>query len=110
MTDLLNRLGSLGVLLIASALIVGGLAGAAIAHHYETVSTQPAASHQPGSAQNQQGDANDQQGEHSDRDGTRSTPKPAPKATPIPKKPRPIPSASPKPKASASPKPSQETS
>ncbi len=110
-TDLFNRLGSLGLLLIASALIVGGLAGAAVAHHYETLSTQSAASHQQqGNAQDQQGDAGDQQGEHSDKEISKPIPKPRPHSTPAPNKAKPTPSASPNPKASASPKPSAETS
>jgi hypothetical protein len=37
-TAFFNRLGNLGVLLIACALLVGGLAGAAVAHHYERLS------------------------------------------------------------------------
>jgi len=44
-TTLLNRIGNLGLLLIASALLLGGLAGAAVAHHYDrlaadTIATQ----------------------------------------------------------------------
>jgi hypothetical protein len=34
-TALFNRIGNLGLLLIACALLLGGLAGAAVAHHYE---------------------------------------------------------------------------
>ncbi len=45
MTTLLNRIGNLGLLLIACALLLGGLAGAAVAHHYDrltadTIATQ----------------------------------------------------------------------
>jgi hypothetical protein len=45
-TTILNRLGNLGLLLIACALLLGGLAGAAVAHHYDrlaadTTATQP---------------------------------------------------------------------
>lgn len=35
LTTLLNRIGNLGLLLIACALLLGGLAGAAVAHHYD---------------------------------------------------------------------------
>jgi len=34
-TALFNRVGNLGLLLIACALLLGGLAGAAVVHHYE---------------------------------------------------------------------------
>lgn len=126
MTSLFNRLGSLGVLLIAGALIVGGLAGAAVAHHYERLSIESTASqqqvgNQQGSTQDEQGDhsdtqgaahgaTNDEQGDHSDKAGSKSTKKPTPKTTTPPKKPKATPSASPKAKASGSPKPSPETS
>jgi hypothetical protein len=118
-TNLFNRLGSIGVLLIAGALIVGGLAGAAVASHYERLSTQSAASQQQadqqGSTQGQQGDpgdnqgaAGDQQGEHSDKDSP--TKKPTPKTSTPPTKAKATPTASPKAKPSGSPKPSPETS
>lgn len=45
-TALLNRLGNLGLLLIACALLLGGLAGAAVAHHYDNLSADTAAAHQ----------------------------------------------------------------
>jgi ABC-type nickel/cobalt efflux system permease component RcnA len=45
-TALFNRLGNLGVLLVASALLVGGLGGAAIAHHFESLSAKTVASQQ----------------------------------------------------------------
>ena len=35
MTSVFNRLGNLGILLIACALLLGGLAGAAVVHHYD---------------------------------------------------------------------------
>lgn len=107
-TDLFNRLGSLGVLLIAGALIVGGLAGAAVAHHYEILSTQSAASHQQqhGDQSDKQGSDDDQQGDHSDQHDSESTKE----AKPAPKKTKPTHSASPKPKPSGSPKASPETS
>ena len=35
MTTLLNRIGNLGLLLIACTLLLGGLAGAAVVHHYD---------------------------------------------------------------------------
>jgi cytoskeletal protein RodZ len=113
-TDLFNRLGSLGVLLIASALIIGGLAGAAVAHHYETLPTQSAASHQQqGSTQAQQGEhdaqagASGEQGEHSDKPDPKTIKKPKATTSPAPTKAKPTPSTPPKPKAS--PKPSPET-
>jgi hypothetical protein len=46
-TTLLNRLGNLGLLVVACALLVGGLAGAAVAHHLDTLSSNTTAS-QPG--------------------------------------------------------------
>jgi hypothetical protein len=45
-TTLLNRIGNLGLLLIASALLLGGLAGAAVAHHYDSMSADNVATHQ----------------------------------------------------------------
>jgi hypothetical protein len=45
-TTLLNRIGNLGLLLIASALLLGGLAGAAVAHHYDSLSADKVAAHQ----------------------------------------------------------------
>lgn len=42
----LSRIGNLGLLLIASALLLGGLAGAAVVHHYDRLSAEPAASQQ----------------------------------------------------------------
>ncbi|HEX3509405.1 MAG TPA: hypothetical protein VHW94_13555 [Candidatus Dormibacteraeota bacterium] len=47
MTTLLNRLGNLGLLVVACAFLVGGLAGAAVAQHLDrlssnTTATQPA--------------------------------------------------------------------
>jgi outer membrane biosynthesis protein TonB len=120
-TNLFNRLGSIGVLLIAGALIIGGLAGAAVAHHYERLSTESAASQQQvgdqqGSTQDQQGDHSDrqgattEQGEQGDKPDSKSTKKPTPKTTTPPKKAKATPSASPKPKPSGSPKPSSATS
>ena len=108
MTDLFNRLGSIGVLLIAGALIVGGLTGAAVAHHYETLSTVPAASQQ------QQGDNRDseqgsdvQQAERSDKPDAKPVTKHKAHTKPAPKKAKPKPSASPSPKPSGSPEPDQ---
>jgi hypothetical protein len=46
-TVLFNRLGNLGLLLIASALLLGGLAGAAVVHHYDQLSSSTVASGQP---------------------------------------------------------------
>ncbi len=45
-TAALDRLGSLGLLLIACALLVGGLAGAAVAHHFDRLATVPVATQQ----------------------------------------------------------------
>jgi hypothetical protein len=45
MTSLLNRLGNLGLLLIACGLLLGGLAGAAVAHHYDTLTAANVATH-----------------------------------------------------------------
>ena len=46
MTGFFNRLGNLGVLLIAGALLLGGLAGAAVVHRYDRLSAQTVASQQ----------------------------------------------------------------
>jgi hypothetical protein len=45
-TTFFERLGNLGVLLIAGALLVGGLAGAAVVHHYDRLSAETTASQQ----------------------------------------------------------------
>ena len=45
-TAFFERLGNLGVLLLAGALLLGGLAGAAVVHHYEGSFAGSAASHQ----------------------------------------------------------------
>jgi len=45
-TSVVNRLGNLGILLIACALLLGGLAGAAVVHHYDRLSADTIASHQ----------------------------------------------------------------
>ena len=37
-TALFNRLGNAGVLLVASGLLLAGLAGAAVVHHYDSQS------------------------------------------------------------------------
>jgi hypothetical protein len=48
-TNLLNRIGNLGLLLIACALLLGGLAGATVAHHYDRVAADTiSAPHQDG--------------------------------------------------------------
>jgi hypothetical protein len=110
-TDLFNRLGSLGLLLIAGALIVGGLTGAVVAHHYETLSLQPAASQQQGeqqgNTQDEQGEQGDRQTESSEKQDTESAAKHKPVTKPAPKKAKPKPSASPSPKPSGSPEPDQ---
>ena len=53
MTALFNRLGNLGLLLIAAALLFGGLAGAALVHHYETLSVSTVAPQQDNNEQKQ---------------------------------------------------------
>jgi hypothetical protein len=45
-TTFFERLGNLGVLLIAGALLLGGLAGAAVAHHYDRLAADSVASQQ----------------------------------------------------------------
>ena len=54
MTAFFNRLGNLGVLLIACAFLLGGLAGAAVAHHYERLSAD--------TIRNQQADTGEDRG------------------------------------------------
>lgn len=44
-TNLLNRIGNLGLLLIACALLLGGLAGAAVTYHYDRLSADTIAAH-----------------------------------------------------------------
>ena len=46
-TDLFNRLGNLGLLLIASALLLGGLAGAAVVHRYDGLTADTIAARHP---------------------------------------------------------------
>ena len=41
-TTLLNRIGNLGLLLIAAALLLGGLAGATVAHHFDRLAADTA--------------------------------------------------------------------
>lgn len=55
MTAFFKRLGNLGVLLIACALLLGGLAGAAVAHHYERLSADTIAN-QEGDSEKGRGD------------------------------------------------------
>jgi hypothetical protein len=45
-TAFFERLGNLGVLLIAGALLLGGLAGAAVVHHYDRLAADTVASEQ----------------------------------------------------------------
>jgi hypothetical protein len=45
-TAFFERLGNLGVLLVAVALLAGGLAGAAITHHYEQAASSSLATGQ----------------------------------------------------------------
>jgi len=45
-TTNLNRIGNLGLLLIAGALLLGGLGGAAVAHHYDRLAANTVATHQ----------------------------------------------------------------
>jgi len=51
-TALFTRIGNLGLLLIACALLLGGLAGAAVAHHYEQAG-QSVNSHEAGTGREQ---------------------------------------------------------
>jgi hypothetical protein len=53
-TSILNRLGNLGILLIACALLLGGLAGAAVVHHYDRPAADTIAIH-PGNSGNAPG-------------------------------------------------------
>lgn len=64
-TALFNRLGNLGVLVIASALLLGGLAGAAVAHHYDRLSAETIAAQQhKDKAEQTQGKKKNQHGKH----------------------------------------------
>ena len=54
MTAFFNRLGNLGILLIASALLLGGLAGAAVVHHYDRLSSDTVATGQPDKGKGEQ--------------------------------------------------------
>jgi hypothetical protein len=45
-TTFFERLGNLGVLLIAGAFLLGGMAGAAVAHHYDRLASDSVASQQ----------------------------------------------------------------
>lgn len=46
MTSFFERLGNLGVLLLATALLAGGLAGAAVVHHYDRLTSDTVATQQ----------------------------------------------------------------
>ena len=62
-TAFLNRIGNLGLLLIAVALLFGGLAGAAVVHHYDRLSAEPAGAQQHNENDGQaQVDQNNQRG------------------------------------------------
>jgi hypothetical protein len=45
-TAFVQRLGNLGLLLLASALLLGGLAGAAVVYHYDRLAADTVASQQ----------------------------------------------------------------
>jgi hypothetical protein len=45
-TTFLNRVGNLGLLLIAIALLLGGLTGATVVHRLDRAASSPVASHQ----------------------------------------------------------------
>ena len=51
-TAFMSRLGNLGLLIVASALLLGGLAGAAVVHHFDSASAT-VASHQAKDGQKQ---------------------------------------------------------
>jgi len=54
-TAFFERLGNAGVLLVAGALLLGGLAGGAVVYHYERTSTSSVASqHQDGKGKDKQ--------------------------------------------------------
>jgi hypothetical protein len=64
-TVFLNRIGNLGLLLIAGALLLGGLAGAAVVHYYDRLSVEPAAAQQHNENDGQtQVDQNNQRASH----------------------------------------------
>ena len=46
MTSFLQRLGNLGLLLLAGALLLGGLAGGAVVYHYDRLASDTVASQQ----------------------------------------------------------------
>ena len=45
-TSFFERLGNIGVLLLATALLLGGLAGAAVVHHYDRLTSDTVATQQ----------------------------------------------------------------
>jgi ABC-type nickel/cobalt efflux system permease component RcnA len=73
-TAFFDRLGNLGLLLIASALLVGGLAGAAVTHHYDRLAASKVATqqhkqpaqNQPKKSQHKHGQQHDQGGDVSE--------------------------------------------
>jgi hypothetical protein len=73
-----ERLGNLGILLIASALLAGGLAGAAITHHYEQTSSNPFAS----GPQNDKGPGNQKPAKNKGQGKQKHPNKPPQTATP----------------------------
>jgi hypothetical protein len=61
----MNRLGNLGLLLIACALLVGGLAGAAVAHHFDTLPSSAGAGDQAANHRSQHNQGHkDHHGDH----------------------------------------------
>ena len=70
-TAFFERLGNLGVLLIAGALLLGGLAGAAVAHHYDRLASETVASQQHTDKGEQKQDKKNGQGKQ--KHPTRST-------------------------------------
>lgn len=77
MGELFNRLGGVGLALIAGALIAGGLMGGAVVHRIDRGAMQPAASQQQGAI----GDKDDNATKASSKSSSTShkTTKPAPK-------------------------------
>lgn len=84
MSDLFNRLGSVGLVLIAGALIVGGLMGGAVVHRIDRGAMQSVASQQ------HEDQSGQQQGSSGDKDD-KATKTPSPSSSTSHKSTKPAP-------------------
>lgn len=67
MTSFFERLGNLGVLLLATALLVGGLAGAAVVYHYDRLTSDTIATQQHNDKNDKSGQKPAKKNKHGNR-------------------------------------------